>query len=318
MVSLKQRRTQTHIQKSDWRSIIGHTHPSHLRLFQSSLLFLFFLPLRSLRLISNNPILSCILVLNSSFHVFTMTQTRLFPIPRFESDEDTKQSAGGDGGGTAMRLIVPLQGVVQGRGGLFWGSVIPCALFYFLQLYFKRRHRSQPNSPPPTPSPDSSSSPPRSPITSSDKLSEVSLLPRSLSRLHLSPRSSSGSAFVSGRANSIAKTGDSPYYVGLKKVAEDPYHEIDNPNGIIQLGLAENKVRFALVMLMFDCVQLLFQLSKQMGWWRFCSYPWTWFKIGLRRMRVVLYCGEEKTAVNWILAGLQHTNPLMDWCGWKW
>ncbi|CAA0831501.1 Guard cell S-type anion channel SLAC1 [Striga hermonthica] len=37
----------------------------------------------------------------------------------------------------AMRVVVPLQGIVQGHGGLFLCSVIPCALFYFLQLYLK-------------------------------------------------------------------------------------------------------------------------------------------------------------------------------------
>ncbi|KAI4327048.1 hypothetical protein L6164_019551 [Bauhinia variegata] len=145
-----------------------------------------------------------------------------------------------------MRVIVPLQGVVQGKVGLFWGSVIPCALFYFLQLYLKRRHRSQPPSPPPAPSPEATSPPP-SPLNSSEKLHEVSVLPRTLSRILLSPRGVSGPVYVSSRANSIAKTGDSPYYVGLKKVDEDLCHEIDNPNGVIQLGLAENKLSLDLV-----------------------------------------------------------------------
>lgn len=45
---------------------------------------------------------------------------------------------------TGTRLIVSLQGIVQGRGGLILGSVIPCAMFYFLQFYLKRRR-----SPPP-------------------------------------------------------------------------------------------------------------------------------------------------------------------------
>lgn len=141
-----------------------------------------------------------------------------------------------------MRVIVPLQGVVQGRGGLFWGSVIPCALFYFLQLYFKKRHRSHPHSPPSSPSPDATSPPTRSPNTSSDKLTELSVLPRSLSRIHLSPRSASSAPYVSTRANSIIKAADSPYFLGVQKVAEDSYHQIDNPNGVIQLGIAENKV----------------------------------------------------------------------------
>lgn len=124
-----------------------------------------------------------------------------------------------------MRVIVPLQGVVQGSGGLFWGSVIPCALFYFFQLYFKNRHR-----PPPPPPPSTSSH--------ELPLPEVSALPRSLS----SPRRLSGrvSAQLSSRANSL--TADSPYYVGLNKVADNPYHRVRNPHGIIQLGFAQNTV----------------------------------------------------------------------------
>ncbi|KAF7828348.1 putative aminotransferase ACS10 [Senna tora] len=169
-----------------------------------------------------------------------MTQTLLSP----QSEEKTKQSPGPSGGGTAMRVIVPLQGVVQGTGGLFLGSVIPCALFYFLQFYFKRRHRSHP---PPSSSPDSTTSPPRSPSTSSDKLPDVSVLHRSLSRLHLSPRGVSSASYVSARANSLIKAADSPYFLGLRKVAEDPYHQIHNPNGVIQLGLAENKLTLDLV-----------------------------------------------------------------------
>lgn len=131
-----------------------------------------------------------------------------------------------------MRVIVPLQGVVQGRGGLVLGSVIPCALFYFLQLYFKR-NRSPP--PPPSPSP------------SIGNLTEISGLQRSASRSHLSPRGSTGPAYVSARASSIVRSTDSPYYTGLKRVEEYPYDELCNPDGFIQLGLAENRLSLDLV-----------------------------------------------------------------------
>lgn len=142
-----------------------------------------------------------------------------------------------------MRVIVPLQGVVQGRGGLVLGSVIPCALFYFFQLYLKR-NRSSPNPGPPS-AEDTSPSP--SPSSSSGQLTDVPMLHRSLSRSLLSPRGSSGPAYISTRANSIAKASDSPYYVGLRKVSEDRYDELRNPDGVIQLGLAENKLSFDLV-----------------------------------------------------------------------
>ncbi|CAA6656261.1 unnamed protein product [Spirodela intermedia] len=130
----------------------------------------------------------------------------------------SRSVAGGGGEGTAMRIIVPLQGVVQGRGGLVLGSVIPCALFYFLQLYLKR-NRSSPSSPPPA----------------------------SLSRTLLSPRASSSPAQVSSRASSILRSGESAYYAGLRRSSEDPYDPVSNPDGFIQLGLAENKLSLDLV-----------------------------------------------------------------------
>lgn len=47
---------------------------------------------------------------------------------------------------------------------------------------------------------------------------------------------------MSSRASSIAKPNDSPYYIGFEKVSRDPYDAITNPDGIIQLGLSENRV----------------------------------------------------------------------------
>ncbi|KAF2313179.1 hypothetical protein GH714_009628 [Hevea brasiliensis] len=76
-----------------------------------------------------------------------MTRTRFFRSRTAEPEEDTIPTTNrSGGGGTAMRIIVPLQGVVQGRGGLFLGSVIPCALFYFFQLYLKRNRNDQADS----------------------------------------------------------------------------------------------------------------------------------------------------------------------------
>ncbi|XWS37724.1 hypothetical protein CRYUN_Cryun19dG0069600 [Craigia yunnanensis] len=131
-----------------------------------------------------------------------------------------------------MRLIVPLQGVVQGRGGLILGSLIPCALFYFLQLYLKRNR-----------SPNSQSNPP-SPSTSSSNLAEMT---RTSSRSNLLSRGSIGPVRISSLAISIAKPNVSPYYIGLDKASEDPYDRIGNPHGVIQLGLAENRLCFDLI-----------------------------------------------------------------------
>ncbi|TYH61397.1 hypothetical protein ES332_D07G048900v1 [Gossypium tomentosum] len=125
-----------------------------------------------------------------------------------------------------MRLVVPLQGVAQGRGGLLLGSLIPCALFYFLQLYLKRRRS------PSDPSPPSSSSSNQPGMTRHSSLSNL------LSR---------GPLRISSLATSIAKPDDSPYYMGLDRASGDPYHRIANPDGVIQLGLSENRLCFDLI-----------------------------------------------------------------------
>ncbi|OMO97994.1 Aminotransferase, class I/classII [Corchorus olitorius] len=131
-----------------------------------------------------------------------------------------------------MRLIVPLQGVVQGRGGLIFGSLIPCALFYFLQLYLKRNRSSNSRSNPPSPS------------TSSSNLAEMT---RTSSRSNLLSRGSIGPVRISARASPIAKPNESPYYIGWDKASEDPYDRMSNPDGIIQLGLSENRLSFDLI-----------------------------------------------------------------------
>ncbi|XP_004502555.1 1-aminocyclopropane-1-carboxylate synthase 7-like [Cicer arietinum] len=40
---------------------------------------------------------------------------------------------------------------------------------------------------------------------------------------------------------------NSPYFAGWKAYDEDPYHELTNPSGVIQMGLAENQVSFDLL-----------------------------------------------------------------------
>ncbi|KAI3762413.1 hypothetical protein L1987_52843 [Smallanthus sonchifolius] len=145
-------------------------------------------------------------------------------------DESRDQSQSSS---TGMRLIVPLQGIVQGRGGLILGSVIPCAVYYILQFYLKRR-RSLPNPP------EQHTSNPSSPTPSSSNLAELS---RSASRSNLLSRRPR----LSSRVHSIAKLNDSPYYIGLDKVSADPYDIFSNPNGVIQLGLAENRLTLDLI-----------------------------------------------------------------------
>lgn len=155
--------------------------------------------------------------------------------PNSDNENDTGKTSPTDSstGTSGMRLVVPLQGVVQGRGGLILGSLIPCALFYFLQFYLKR-HR---------PKPSSSSNPP-SPSTSSPNLAE---LQRSSSRLNLPTRGSVGRVFLSSRASLVAAPNDSPYYIGMDRFRADPYNAFDNPDGVINLGLAENRLSLDLI-----------------------------------------------------------------------
>jgi len=146
----------------------------------------------------------------------SMTQTRKPTKP----NPQPRQAQNPSFSTTGMKLIVPLQGVVQGRGGLLLGTLVPCALFYFLQLYLKRRRSNF--SPP---------SPPSEPH-----------LPRTSSRSNLSTRGSISRVRLSKLATQISRPEDSLYYVGCERVSRDPYHAVHNPNGIIQLGLTDNKV----------------------------------------------------------------------------
>jgi len=49
-------------------------------------------------------------------------------------------------------------------------------------------------------------------------------------------------ARLSSLATSKAHGEDSPYFDGWKEYEANPYHPINNPSGIIQMGLAENQV----------------------------------------------------------------------------
>lgn len=148
--------------------------------------------------------------------------------PKEKKKNTDENNKGGQSQTSSMRVIVPLQGVVQGRGGLVLGSLIPCALYYFLQLYIKRRPKSDPTEP---------SDPPQIPRTTS----RTSLL---------SPRGSGvhgGPAHLSARATWVLKSRASPYYDGLRRASEDPYDRSGNPDGVIELGLADNKLSMGLV-----------------------------------------------------------------------
>lgn len=47
---------------------------------------------------------------------------------------------------------------------------------------------------------------------------------------------------LSSIATSETHGENSPYFAGWKAYDEDPYHELTNSSGVIQMGLAENQV----------------------------------------------------------------------------
>ncbi|KAG8045954.1 hypothetical protein GUJ93_ZPchr0008g12324 [Zizania palustris] len=56
-----------------------------------------------------------------------------------------------------------------------------------------------------------------------------------------------GSPHLSQVATSAAHGEDSPYFAGWKAYDENPYDAVTNPDGVIQMGLAENQVSFELI-----------------------------------------------------------------------
>ncbi|KAI8001783.1 putative aminotransferase ACS12 [Camellia lanceoleosa] len=69
-----------------------------------------------------------------------------------------------------------------------------------------------------------------------------------------------GHANISSRASPNAKPNDSPYHIGLDSVSEDSYDSLKNPNGIMQLGLLENRVCFCFSSINFHCIGFGFEL----------------------------------------------------------
>lgn len=173
----------------------------------------------------------------------------------YKNNSSSVNTTGGGGAAAAMRIIVPLRGIVQGNGGLFLGSVIPCALFYFLQLFLKSLGGGG----------SSGESPP--PEETDPVLPECSSSPSELQRVHsrsqlYSPRGSNGPAQVSSRASSVLKQANGLFYIGLKRVEEDPFDEVSNPDGVIQLGVGENRVGLVLQQSMLHTTNLLSRLYE--------------------------------------------------------
>ncbi|KAH9304782.1 hypothetical protein KI387_009186 [Taxus chinensis] len=58
---------------------------------------------------------------------------------------------------------------------------------------------------------------------------------------------SNGKTIVSERATNSAHGEDSPYFAGWEKYRRNPYDPLHNPSGVIQMGLAENRLSFDLL-----------------------------------------------------------------------
>lgn len=122
-----------------------------------------------------------------------------------------------------MRVIVPLQGVLHGRLGIFFGSLIPCALFYFMQLRLRRSRQSQSQAashadPAAAPLQDGQAQEASAPVAT-----DVAVAGRALKLLQVDP--------------DVAA-----YYDGWVEAAGNAFHPQRNPGGCIQLGLSENNV----------------------------------------------------------------------------
>uniref|UniRef100_A0A0D9WF38 Aminotransferase class I/classII large domain-containing protein n=1 Tax=Leersia perrieri TaxID=77586 RepID=A0A0D9WF38_9ORYZ len=63
----------------------------------------------------------------------------------------------------------------------------------------------------------------------------------------LFPAGAAPSPSLSHVATSAAHGEDSPYFAGWKAYNEDPYDAVTNPDGVIQMGLAENQVSLDLL-----------------------------------------------------------------------
>ncbi|KAK8495455.1 hypothetical protein V6N13_133718 [Hibiscus sabdariffa] len=66
-------------------------------------------------------------------------------------------------------------------------------------------------------------------------------LTRTSSRSNMFSRSLNGQVRISSRPIPIAKPNESSYYIRLEKVSEDLFERFGNEDGVIQLGLSENR-----------------------------------------------------------------------------
>jgi len=78
---------------------------------------------------------------------------------------------------------------------------------------------------------------------------------------------------------------DSPYFDGWRAYQDDPFHPIKNPNGVIQMGLAENQVydQINLLLILSFCENSCYCKTQRVwtiSYYIFCSLLRSWFSIG--------------------------------------
>ncbi len=169
--------------------------------------------------------------------------------------ESTSTSSTSSSSRDTMRIIVPLQGLLQGRSGLALGVILPLLSFYFIQLRPKQQQQQQQKK--------KKNSSRRSTLGDSQLLPlPVELAAAANSRSENSeqqqdPQKHSSEAtaseihnndfsqpknlketIISERALRVSKTFNS----ASSLVASNAYDPLHNPRGCIELGVSLNKV----------------------------------------------------------------------------
>lgn len=69
---------------------------------------------------------------------------------------------------------------------------------------------------------------------------------------------------LSNVATSDTHGEDSPYFAGWKAYDENPFDEVHNPSGVIQMGLAENQVSFFFIIIILYLAMLNLTLNIEL------------------------------------------------------
>jgi len=153
-----------------------------------------------------------------------------------------------------MRIIVPLQGLLQGRSGLALGVILPLLSFYFIQLRPKQQQQQQQKK-------KKKNSSRRSTLGESQLLPAANSTSENSEQQHDPQKHSSEATaseihnndfsqpknlketLISERALRVSKTFNS----ASSLVASNAYDSLQNPRGCIELGVSLNKLCLDLI-----------------------------------------------------------------------